>query len=86
MEGTDVCFAPVLSLLEAPNHPHNQARGTFVDYAGVVQPAPSPRFSATPPEIQGPPAHPGQHTDEALADWGLDAGRIAELRASGAIA
>jgi alpha-methylacyl-CoA racemase len=86
MEGTDVCFAPVLSLLEAPEHPHNKARGTFVDYEGVVQPAPSPRFSGTPAEISRPPAHPGQHTDEALADWGLDGDRIAKLREAGAIA
>jgi len=86
MEGTDVCFAPVLSLAEAPEHPHNVQRGTFVEREGVVQPAPAPRFSATPPEIQRPPAHAGQHTDEVLRDWGLDADRIAELRAAGAIA
>src|SRR5437870_9082021 len=71
MEGTDVCFAPVLTMDEAPAHPHNQARGTFVDVAGVVQPAPSPRFSRTPGEISRPPSSPGADTDEALADWGL---------------
>ena len=86
MEGTDVCFAPVLSLTEAPEHPHNQHRGTFVEVAGIVQPGPAPRFSRTPGEVRCPPPHAGQHTDEALADWGLPADRIAELRASGAVA
>src|SRR5712671_5284260 len=55
MDGSDVCFAPVLDLDEAPRHPHNVARETFVEVAGVVQPAPAPRFSATPGAIQGPP-------------------------------
>ncbi len=86
MEGTDVCFAPVLTLGEAPQHPHNVHRGTFVELDGVVQPAPAPRFSATPPSVQRPPAHAGQHTDEVLAEWGLAADRIAELRQAGAIA
>ena len=86
MEGSDVCFAPVLSLGEAPQHPHNVHRGTFVELDGVVQPAPAPRFSATPAGVQRPPAHAGQHTDEVLADWGLDSDAIAKLRASGAIA
>src|SRR3546814_13374135 len=82
MEGTDVCFAPVLSLTEAPLHPHNVQRGTFVERDGVVQPAPAPRFSATPTEIQRPPAHAGQHTDEVLADWGFNSSRIAKPRSS----
>jgi alpha-methylacyl-CoA racemase len=86
MEGTDVCFAPVLNMGEAYEHPHNVERGTFVDVAGVRQPGPAPRFSRTPAEIKGPPAHPGQHTDEALADWGLDAEAIAKLRRSKGIA
>jgi len=86
MEGTDVCFAPVLSLGEAPQHPHNVHRGTFVDLDGVVQPAPAPRFSATPASVQRPPAHAGQHTDEVLSEWGLDDDRIAKLREAGAIA
>jgi alpha-methylacyl-CoA racemase len=85
MEGTDVCFAPVLSMGEAPSHPHNVARQTFVDMAGVVQPAPAPRFSRTPGAIARPPAQPGQHTDEALEDWGLAPADIAKLRAVGAI-
>ncbi|MFP3906780.1 MAG: CaiB/BaiF CoA transferase family protein [Acidimicrobiales bacterium] len=86
MEGTDVCFAPVLSLSEAPQHPHNVERQTFVEIAGVTQPAPAPRFTRTEAEIQRPPAHAGQHTDEVLAAAGFDAARIAELRESGAVA
>ena len=86
MEGTDICFAPVLSLAEAPEHPHNQARGTFVEGDGIVQPGPAPRFSRTPGAVQGPPPEPGQHTDEALAAWGLPTDRIAALRKSGAVA
>ena len=86
MEHTDVCFAPVLSMAEAPEHPHNKERGTFVERNGIVQPAPAPRYSRTPGEIQRPPSFPGQHTDEAFAEWGVDADRIAKLRESGAIA
>ena len=86
MEGTDVCFAPVLSMAEAPLHPHNVERQTFLELEGVVQPAPAPRFSRTAPEVQRPPAHAGQHTDEVLADWGFDADRIAKLRDAGAVA
>ena len=86
MEGSDVCFAPVLSMAEAPEHPHNRARGTFVEVDGNVQPAPAPRFSRTPCEVVRAPAAPGQHTDEALADWGLDAESIAKLRESKAVA
>jgi alpha-methylacyl-CoA racemase len=85
LEGSDVCFAPVLEMSEAPDHPHIRARSTFVELAGKVHPAPAPRFSRTPPEIQGPPAHPGQHTDAALADWGFAAGEIAKLREIGAV-
>jgi len=86
MEGTDVCFAPVLSIKEAPHHPHLVARGTFTEVAGVTQAAPAPRFSRTPGEIARPPAHAGQHTDEALADWGFGADEIAKLREAGAVA
>jgi alpha-methylacyl-CoA racemase len=85
-EGTDACFAPVLTMSEAPAHPHNVERGTFVERNGVMQPAPAPRFSRTPAELQRPPAFPGQHTDEVLTDWGFDADAVAKLRASGAIA
>ena len=71
MEGTDVCFAPVLDMAEAPKHAHNVARGAFTEVEGVVQPAPAPRFSRTPPAIQGPPAAAGADTDAVLADWGV---------------
>ena len=79
MDATDVCFAPVLDLDEAPKHPHNQARQTFVEVAGVTQPAPAPRFSATPGKIQGPPAPGGADTASALADWGLSQAEIAAI-------
>jgi alpha-methylacyl-CoA racemase len=86
LEGTDACFAPVLSLEETGDHPHLRERGTFVEIAGASQPGPAPRFSRTPCEISGPPPHAGQHTDEALADWGISAAEIARLRASNVIA
>ncbi len=85
LEGSDACFAPVLTPEEAAVHPHNALRGTFTEVAGVVQPAPAPRFSRTAPEISGPPARPGQHTDDALADWGFTASEIAELRGASAV-
>jgi alpha-methylacyl-CoA racemase len=85
MEGTDVCFAPVLSMTEAPDHPHNRSRETFVEVDGVTQPAPAPRFSRTPPQISGPPRAPGSDTDEALSDWGVADDEIAKLRSVGAI-
>ena len=85
LEGSDACFAPVLDPDEAPQHPHNRERGTFTEVAGVVQPAPAPRFSRTAPEIAGPPPRPGEHTDEALSDWGFRAAEVGELRAAGAI-
>ena len=84
LEHTDVCFAPVLTIAEAAEHPHNQARGTFTEVAGLVQPAPAPRFSRTEPEVASPPAHPGQHTREALLDWGVPAERVESLLESGA--
>jgi alpha-methylacyl-CoA racemase len=71
MEGTDVCFAPILDLEEAPEHPHNKARETFVVREGVVQPAPAPRFSRTKPEIKSPPPIPGEHTESILAELGI---------------
>ncbi len=86
LEGSDACFAPVLSMTEAPQHPHNRERGTFVEVAGFLQPAPAPRFSRTPAEIQGPAPQPGQHTDEALAAWGIAPGELERLRGAGAIA
>jgi alpha-methylacyl-CoA racemase len=86
LEGTDACYAPVLSMTEAPEQPHNRERATFTERNGVVQPAPAPRFSRTPSEIQRPPAFPGQHTDEVLVDWGLDRDRVEKLRDAGAVA
>jgi len=86
MEGFEVCFAPVLTMSEAREHPHNRARGTFVEFAGAQHPAPAPRFSRTRSELTRPPARAGEHTDEALADWGLAPEEIQELRTSVAIA
>ena len=86
LEGSDACFAPVLELSEAPDHPHNRHRGTFTEVAGITQPAPAPRFSRTPGAIARPPSHPGQHTAEALTDWGFSADEVAALQASKAIA
>ena len=86
MEGADVCFAPVLSMREAPAHPHNQARGTFVEFQGQTQPAPGPRLSRTPGAIAGPSAVPGQHTDEVLANWGFSSAEIVQLRETKAVA
>jgi alpha-methylacyl-CoA racemase len=68
---TDACVTPVLSLDEAPKHPHNRSRKAFVDVAGLQQPAPAPRLSRTPSTIQSPAPYPGQHTREALVDWGF---------------
>jgi alpha-methylacyl-CoA racemase len=86
MEGTDVCFAPVLSMTEAPKHPHNQHRGTFVEVDGLTQPAPAPRFSRTQANIAGPAAHAGQHSDDVLETYGFSASEIAKLREGKAIA
>ncbi|MFF9622483.1 CaiB/BaiF CoA transferase family protein [Streptomyces griseosporeus] len=68
-EGTDACVAPVLSLREAPHHPHLAARGTFTDHGGLTQPAPAPRFSATPTAVRTGPARPGDHTEDVARDW-----------------
>ncbi|WP_194744566.1 CaiB/BaiF CoA transferase family protein [Thermaurantiacus tibetensis] len=85
MEMTDVCFAPVLSMAEAPSHPHNVARGTFGEVGGMVQPMPAPRYSATATAMPTPQPAPGADTDALLAELGYDEGRIAALRASGAL-
>ena len=78
LEGTDTCFAPVLTPGEAPGHPHNVERGTFVEVDGVVQPAPAPRFTRTPP---GPlrSSSDGDDTADVLAGWGLDRSDVAGL-------
>ena len=73
MEGSDVCFAPVLEMAEAPLHPANRARGVFVELEGVVQPAPAPRFSDTPGAVQGPPPQIGADRAAILRDWGVEA-------------
>lgn len=86
LEGTDVCFAPVLDFDEAPQHPHNLARKTFVEFDGVVQPAPAPRFSRTPAGIRSAPAALGEHTEKGLRDWGFSSEEIDQLRHAGAIA
>jgi alpha-methylacyl-CoA racemase len=86
LEGTDTCFAPVLAIDEAPQHPHAVARGNYVTVAGIKQPGPAPRFSRTRPEVRSPPPEAGQHTEEALRDWGFSSEEIAELRAAAAIA
>ena len=85
MEGSDVCFAPVLSLEEAPQHPQNVARRTFVEIDGVVQPAPAPRFSRTVPELPPPPAEIGADSEGTLRSWGFAAEEIDRLIDANAI-
>jgi alpha-methylacyl-CoA racemase len=84
LEGSDACFAPVLSIEEAPHHPHAQARQAFIDVAGVVQPGPAPRFDRSTPEPARPAPAVGAHTDEVLAEAGFSADEIAALHAAGA--
>ena len=84
LEGSDACFAPVLSIAEAPTHPHAQARQAFVDVGGVVQPGPAPRFDRSTPEPVRPAPATGAHTDEVLAEAGFSADEIAALHAAGA--
>ena len=86
LEGSDVCYAPVLTVSEAIEHPHHVARGTFVESGGLKQPGPAPRLSGTPGSIRRPPPHEGQHTAELLDELGLGADEVAALRASGAVA
>lgn len=86
MEGTDICFAPVLTMSEAPNHPHHKARKSYVDVAGFMQPAPAPRFSRTPGSVKGPAPKRGVHTEEILRESGFSASEIKELASSGVIA
>ncbi len=85
MGQTDICFAPVLRMSEAPAHPHNAARGSFIDVAGVPQPGPAPKFSRTNVETISEPAYAGQQSRDALLNWGFDAGHVDKLTESGAI-
>ena len=78
-EGVDACFAPVISMAEAPAHPQHVARRAFVELDGITVPAPSPRYSRTPAAVQGPPATPGIGAGDALADWGFSKDEIADL-------
>jgi alpha-methylacyl-CoA racemase len=84
--GRDACLAPVLTMGQASAHPHIRARETIVEQEGVPQPAPAPRFSATPARLDRPPSVPGQHTDEVLAAWGFSADEVHGLRAAGTVA
>jgi alpha-methylacyl-CoA racemase len=86
LEGTDACFAPVLTMAEAPHHPHNVARGTFIDIDNVLQPAPAPRFSRTPSGRPTPPHVSGEGSRSTLADWGIAGERVDALFACGALA
>ena len=85
MEGTDICFAPVLSISEAPNHPHNLARSTFETHDGLVQPAPAPRFSRTQAEIRNPARLPGEDSVDVLRDFGFSEEDIQGLQDSSVI-
>jgi alpha-methylacyl-CoA racemase len=85
-EGVEACVAPVLGADEVEGDPHLAARGAFVRHHGILQPAPAPRFSRTPTALSHRPPLPGEHTAEALADWGFDEARIAELQERGTIA
>ena len=80
-----MCFAPVLRMEEAPEHEHSVARSSFVEIAGRTNPAPAPRFSRTPAEVSRPPARSGEHTDEALLEWGLSNDEVKTLREAGAV-
>ncbi|WP_372865676.1 CaiB/BaiF CoA transferase family protein [Spongiibacter sp.] len=85
MEGSDVCFAPVLSMNEAPEHPHNVARQSYIDVGGVVQPAPAPKFERTAPQVQHPPHQAGADSEQLLAELGYNAESMAQLRERGVL-
>jgi alpha-methylacyl-CoA racemase len=85
MEGTDICFAPVLAIAEAPHHPHNQARQAYVNVEGAWQPAPAPRFSRTAPVVQGAAPERGAQTDEVLFEIGYNKSEVEALRQSGTV-
>jgi alpha-methylacyl-CoA racemase len=85
LEGTDACFAPVLTPLEAPDHPHNRARASFLSTRDVPQPAPAPRFSRTAASTPAPAMHPGDDTEAVLGRWGFERDEVEKLRAAGAV-
>ena len=85
MEGTDICFPPVLSFSEAAEHPHNKARGSFVTVDGIVQPGPAPRFSRTPSSVKGGPPAFGAHTESTLKEWGFSDEELAVLKSAKAV-
>jgi alpha-methylacyl-CoA racemase len=85
MEGTDVCFAPVLGVEEAPNHRHNAARQSFIDVDGVPQNAPAPRFSRTTTDAPKAPRRPGEDSESILQEAGLSKEEINRLRAAGVL-
>jgi alpha-methylacyl-CoA racemase len=85
LAGSDVCFAPVLTPSEVRSHPQHVARESWVDVAGVAQPAPAPRFSRTPGRVRRPAPRPGEHSGEILAELGLDESTTARLLSSGAV-
>src|SRR5205807_10216653 len=82
-EGSDACFAPVLSWSEARRHPQSISRNSYVTVAGVEQPAPAPRFSRTPAKLRGAPPERGEGGAQALADWGFDSDQVKKLRSLG---
>ena len=86
MEGTDVCFAPVLNFMEAPKHPANVARNTYIELDGMTQPAPAPRFSRTPSQVQHGGHDAGEDTDAVLSAMGFGEQELKDLRDAGAIA
>jgi len=85
LEGSDACFAPVLAPLEAPSHPHNRARGTYVEIDGVVQGMPAPRFSRTAPGVPHGPEKPGASGGELAAEWGIPCERLDALVGAGVV-
>ena len=85
-EGSDACFAPVLSIAETAAHPHNVARGALQVIDGITQPAPAPRFQGTPSPVPRPPRRSGTDTDDVLPRWGVDADTIGRLRAANVLA
>ena len=85
LEGSDACFAPVLDWDEAPRHPHNRARGSFVSVDGVIHPAPAPRFSRTPAAEPRPATAIGSEGEAILRDWGISTSAIEALQRNGAL-